>query len=287
MGQNMRIKKFIDVFIPTTACNLQCHYCYISLLKNRGTAIAKFSHTLLEMSAALSRKRLGGICMFNLCAGGETLLSNDVLPLAKALCEEGHYVMLVTNGTIEKRIAELELWEIELRNHLFFKVSLHYLELRRLGLLKQFAENVKKIRELGYSFTIEITPTDELVPFKEELKKYCLDNFGALSHCTIARDDRKNGIDILSKSEEKYIEEWREFDSDLFEYKLRLYKQKRKEYCYAGAWSYYLNIETGEVRQCYCGEIIDNIYVDVKKHLGKCLLVSIAPWHIAIMDMHL
>lgn len=265
----MRIKKFIDVFIPTTVCNLRCHYCYISLLKNRGTSVARFTHTIQEIAAALSPKRLGGICMFNLCAGGETLLSDDVLPFAKALCENGHFVMIVTNGTVEKRISELETWETELRSHLFFKISLHYQEMRRLELLEKFSENINRIRALGYSFTIEVTPTDELVPYKEELKKYCLDHFGALCHCTIARDDRRKGIDILTKSEAEYIKEWKEFSSDLFEYKLRLYKQKRREYCYAGAWSYYLNIETGELKQCYCGRVIDNIYTDVKRPLKE------------------
>lgn len=266
----MKLKKFIDIYIPTTVCNLKCSYCYISQLNQSGNKVAKFKHTPEEIQKALSVERLGGICMLNMCAGGETLLSEEILPIARALCEEGHYVMIVTNGTVGKRFQEIEEWSIEQRGHLFFKFSLHYLELKRLNLLENFANNVKKARKLGCSITVEITPNDELIPYIEELKDYCLENFSALCHCTIARDDRKKGIDILSTMEvNEYKQIWEQFDSDLFKYKMSLYKVKRKEFCYAGVWSFYLNLETGDVRQCYCGSIIDNIYRDVSKPIRE------------------
>lgn len=266
----MKIKKFIDIYIPTTVCNLKCHYCYISQLNNCGDKVATFSHSPSEIRAALSQKRLGGVCMLNFCAGGETLLSDEVLPIVRELCTEGHYVMVVTNGTVTKRLSELEKWPKELRHHLFFKFSLHYLELLRLGLLDRFSDNVNKVRNMGYSITVEITPSDELIPYKEQLKMYCMDNFGALCHCTIARDDRKKGIDILSQySIEEYNKLWDEFGSELFRYKMGLYQKKKNEFCYAGAWSYYINLKSGAVKQCYCGEIIDNIYKNVDIPLNE------------------
>ena len=89
----MGIKKFIDIYVPTETCNLQCHYCYIALLNKFSQKIHPIGHTAKEIRKALSRKRLGGICMINICAGGETLLSEEILPIVKQLLEEGHYVI--------------------------------------------------------------------------------------------------------------------------------------------------------------------------------------------------
>ena len=51
-----------------------------------------------------------GFVLINLCAGGETLLGETILPVVKALLEEGHYVMVVTNGTMTKRFDEIITW---------------------------------------------------------------------------------------------------------------------------------------------------------------------------------
>ena len=50
----------------------------------------------------------------NFCAGGETLLSDEVLPVVHELLCEGHYVMIVTNGTLTKRFEEISNWSEEL-----------------------------------------------------------------------------------------------------------------------------------------------------------------------------
>ncbi|GFI46607.1 7-carboxy-7-deazaguanine synthase [Lachnospiraceae bacterium] len=266
----MGIKKFIDIYVPTETCNLQCHYCYIALLNKFSQKIHPIGHTAKEIRKALSRKRLGGICMINICAGGETLLSEEILPIVKQLLEEGHYVMVVTNGTVSRRFDEVASWGLDLKKRLFFKFSLHYLELERLKLLEVFAHNVNKVWRAGCSITVEVTSNDRLIERIPELKRYCMENFGALCHITIARDDRKKKIDMLTKlSYEEYVKAWNGFGSDLLEMKLNLYGVKRREYCYAGAWSYYINLSTGNVRQCYCGMTFDNIYQDTDKKIKE------------------
>ena len=115
-----KMKRFIDCYIPTETCNLRCHYCYIAQKRKFNNQLASFPRSVKEIASALSRERLGGTCLLNLCAGGETLLSDEVLPLAKALLEEGHYVMIVTNGTVSKRFREITQWPSELRSRLFF-----------------------------------------------------------------------------------------------------------------------------------------------------------------------
>ena len=258
-----RIKRFIDCYIPTETCNLRCHYCYITQKRKFNAKIATLSHTPATIRKALSVERLGGVCLLNMCAGGETLLSEDILPIVRELLTEGHYVMIVTNGTMTNRFEEVAQWPKDLLSRLFFKFSFHFLEMKRLNWMDRFFANVDTVKRAGASFTIEVTPTDELIPYIDELKETCMRYEGALCHLTIARDDRTNGIDILSEySFDDYMGIWGVFDSALLEFKARIYHQKRNEYCYAGDWSMYLNLETGRLTQCYGAKMIDNIYDD-------------------------
>lgn len=262
------IKKFIDCYIPTETCNLRCHYCYITQQRKFENKLAKFPHTIEEIKKAFSKERLEGPCLLNFCAGGETLLAKDVLDIIKVLLEAGHYVMVVTNGTTAKRFDEISTFPAQLLKHLFFKFSFHYLELKRLNMLEKYFENIKKMKDCGCSFTVEITPSDELIPYIDEIKQVCYENLGALCHVTIARDDRTNGIDHLSDLDfEQYKKIWSTFDSCLFDFKSTIFYKKRKEFCYAGDWSFYVNLSTGSIKQCYCGDNLGNIYENAEAPL--------------------
>lgn len=259
-----KIKRYLDCYIPTETCNLRCHYCYIARLNRFNNKLARFRYPKETIRKALSKERLGGTCLLNMCAGGETLLSPEVLPIVRELLEEGHYLMIVTNGTIKKRFQEVAQWPGELLERLFFKFSFHYLEMKRLDQMDQFFENIALVKACGASFTVEITPSDELIPHIDDIRSLCAERLGAQCHITIARDDRTAGIDVLSKYPfEEYKKIWGQFDSPLFDFKSKIFYQKRKEFCYAGDWSGYLNLDTGDLRQCYCGKVIGNIYNDV------------------------
>lgn len=264
------MKRFIDCYIPTETCNLRCHYCYITQKRKFNNKLAKFNKTPREMREALSKKRLGGECLFNFCAGGETLLIDEIIDITKELLEEGHYIMIVTNGTLSKRFDEIIKLPKELLAKLFFKFSFHYLELKRLNKMEEYFNNIKKIKKAGCSYTVELTPSDEIIKDIDHIKKICLENVGAECHITIARDDRTMGIDILSKKTYKdYKKIWGNFNSDFFDFKTTIFHKKRIEFCYAGDWSYYLNLGTGDLKQCYCGENIDNIYTNINLPLKQ------------------
>lgn len=263
-----KIKRFLDIYVPTETCNLRCHYCYITQKRKFNNKLVDFKHSPDIIKKALSVERLGGKCLINLCAGGETLLSYSVIEVIKALLEEGHYVMVVTNGTLSNRFDEIIKIDSNLLRRLFFKFSFHYLELKNRKILDKYFENIEKVKAHGCSFTVEMTPSDELIPYIDEVKKVCLENLGALCHVTIARDDRTNGIDILSKySFDEYKNIWECFDSEFFNFKYEIFYKNRKEFCYAGEWSAYINLGTGDMRQCYCGEVLDNIYYDIESEL--------------------
>lgn len=255
------LKRFIDCYIPVDTCNLNCHYCYIAQKNGFANKLASLDHSAKEISRALSKNRLGGKCLINICGGGETMLCHNIVDILDELLKEGHYLMVVTNGTVDKKFEELQFIPDNLRKHLFFKFSLHYLELKRLNWLEKFSSNVKRVKELNCSYTIEVTPNDELIPFIEELKEYCIREFGALCHVTIARDDTEYRIGHLSELDfETYKKTWGVFSSELFKYKSEIYYKKRKEFCYAGEYTLVCDLSTGDMKQCYCGKVIDNIY---------------------------
>jgi hypothetical protein len=240
--------------------------------------MVKSEYSAQYIREALSVERLGGKCLFNLCAGGETLLSNEIIPIVRELLEEGHYIEIVTNGTLTKRFQSIIELSPDLLQRLIFKFSFHYLELKRLQLIDIFFDNIKMIREAGCSFTVEMTPNDELVEYIDEIKNICMDKLHALCHLTIARDSTKKNLPILSRySFDEYKKTWHVFDSDMFNFKVKTYFKKQTDFCYAGEWSCYIDIFTGIMRQCYCGLYLQNIYTDIMKPInfspiGKCEL---------------
>lgn len=263
-----KLKRYVECYVPITTCNLKCHYCYITLQGKWKNEIVPIGHTPEEIVKALSKKRLGGSCLINMCAGGETLLCPDLPAVIKGLLEEGHYVMVVTNGTVRKVLEEIAAFPKNLLKHLIFKFSYHYLEHHRLGLTERFFENIKLMRGAGCSFTLEITPNDELIPHIPQIKEEVQQYLGAMCHITIARKDTAPGIPILTElSDEEFYDTWGQFDSALFDFKRTIFGKHQDRFCYAGDWSIYVNLGTGIMTQCYEGRELDNIYANPDKPL--------------------
>lgn len=260
------MKRFIDIHVPVTHCNLRCHYCYVPQTNMRDTKATPMNYSAHHIGNSLSVKRLGGICHINICGLGETLILDNIVEITREILKQGHYVMIVTNGTLTKRFQEFTVLPEEYRKRLGFKFSFHYLELQRLNLLEHFFDNIRLVKENGMSFSLEMTPCDELEPYIEEIKESCYKHVGALCHLTIPRDMTKDDIVLLSHHDFKsFYEIWKTFDSEMFEYKALLWEEKRKEFCYAGAWSGMLNIGNGILRQCYGNCSSQNIMKDINK----------------------
>lgn len=263
-----KIKRWIEIYVPVTTCTLRCSYCYITTHRLFEGPLPKFEISPEFFRKALSKERLGGTCLLNFCAGGETLLAPHLFDYIKAVLEEGHYVSIVTNGTLTKRFEEYSSLPDDLTSHLFFKFSYHYLQLQERGLLDTFFANIRKVRDAGCSFTLEQTPSDDAILYRDEIIERAVKEVGATPQITIARDERVGGqLPILTElSREEYKKVWGDkYQSPLFDYKLTIFEQPRKEFCYAGAWSGYLNLQTGDMRQCYNTIFTWNIYEDIKK----------------------
>lgn len=263
-----KLKRFIGIHVPVTTCTLRCSYCYITTHRLFDGPLPQFDFTPEFFRKALSKERLGGTCMLNFCAGGETMLAPNLINYVEAVLKEGHYVSIVTNGTLTKRFDEIAALPKELTERLFFKFSYHYLQLKERGLLDEFFANIRKVRDAGCSFTLEQTPSDDAIPYRDEIIEKAIKEVGAVPHITIARDERVGGrLPILTDlDKDEYIKVWGEkYKSELFDYKLTIFEQPRKEFCYAGDWSSYFNMQTGDMRQCYQTYFTWNIYEDISK----------------------
>lgn len=247
----MEIKKFIDIHVPIFECNLRCSYCYVSQMQ-QDKKKCQFNYSADTVKEALKAERLGGICHFNVCGMGETLIPEELVDYIRVILENGHTVMIVTNGTLTKRFEKFMEFPDSLKAHLGFKFSFHYLELNRVNMMEVFWNNVRLVRDNGCSFSVELTANDSYEPYIEEIKQCCLQHVGAVCHISVPRNEAAGGITLYSKhSNEEFYKIWKSFGSLMFELKMRHWGEARKEFCYAGLWSGLLNLGTGEFNACY------------------------------------
>jgi hypothetical protein len=208
----------------------------------------------------LSKKKIG-LALINFCANGETLILKQNVDLVKAVLEGGQFVLIVTNMTQTKSIDELLSLPREYVERIFFKCSFHWLELKRLGLVDRFVENVHKIWDAGASFTIEITPSDELESYIDEIKEFSMKHFGALPHITIPRDDNNDQALLSRHSIDGFYNIWRTFNSPLLDYKLSIWGISMKgKTCYVGDGAYAINATNGNIYRCSSRGYIGNVF---------------------------
>lgn len=288
-----KAKKILLFRIPMSICNFRCSYCYIGQREECYQGIQpEMKYTPEQVAYACRRERIGGIAYMNFCADGETLLTKNLDQYIHALVKEGHYAEIVTNMTVTPMIKKILSWEPELLKRVEFKCSFHYLQLKKKNLLDKYADNIKAAWAAGASANIEITPSDDLIPYLEEVKEFSIKNFGALHLLSIARDDRTSGIDYLTNlSMEEYDSVWSQFNSDFWAFKKTIFGVKRNEFCYAGKWSAYIDLTTGLATPCYCGACIGNVFENpdsafLENPIGKCKMAHCYNGHV-LMTMGL
>lgn len=257
-----KIKCFVSISVPVQKCNLRCEYCYIG--QNGGFEDWNTIYPSPQfIRNALSRKRLGGTALLNFCGAGETLLCNELMDIIAALLEEGHYISIITNTLLTSQIQRLLSVDPEYNKRIFFKCSFHYKQLLEQNLLSRYTENVQMIKKMGASFSVELVPQDDMIPYIDEIKEFCITHFGALPHVTVARDESKKGMPILTAlDEKKYKEIWGQFQSEMFDIKMQS-REKRTEFCLAGKGTFILRLDTGEMCQCPRNDEFGNLYLHI------------------------
>lgn len=274
-----KIKRIVNVVIPTTICNFKCHYCYLAQENAFTTDIPKLQYDLDIIQKALTVERLGGICLMNICAVGETLMAPYLYELVERMLDNGHYVAIVTNGSITQKIKKICEIEDKYKKKLFFKFSYHFLQLRNNSLTSTFFENVRYVRNKGISFTVELTANDESIEYIDEIKRECLENVGALPHIIESRDNLDGYKKLTKLSNEEHMKNWNSFETPAIKFQDKVWGQKRKEFCYAGDWEINLYLQSGNMTPCFAGgPIIQNIFEDVNEPIHFRAIGNKCPW---------
>lgn len=258
-----KIKRFIECLIPITCCNLKCSYCYVMQRDNRKNKMADLKYSPEQIGKAMDKDRWGGTCYFSICGAGETTMQKNIEKIVYNILKNGHYVNITTNGTLKKRLLDIIKYNKAYISHLHFAFSLHYLELKRLNMLNDFFENINMVRDAGASILVQVNMCDEYMPYIKDIKKICLEKIGALPQVAATRKEHKGlqKIELLTnKSQKEYIAKGNEFKSPLFDFTMKNFNVKRKEFCYAGDWTGNLDLSTGILRRCYASYIYQDVF---------------------------
>lgn len=254
-----KIVKMINGTIHTLGCTLQCEYCYLAQrgYKNDGDVFA-LKYPLDKVLKACSKERLGGTCFIQIIGDGETLLPKDAGPLILGLLKEGHYVQVITNGTLTERIHDLiEGAEQEgVADHLLMSFSLHFMELEKGNWLKIYADNINYVREKGVSFRISMVCSDADIEAEKRIHEYCENDLDGVA-LSIGSAKKYNEITgniegLWSKyeKEEYYKKVIDIFPSYNLEYIQDLDEIDNHKFCYAGSWYFQVDFTTGTYSQC-------------------------------------
>lgn len=268
-GKNM-IKYTITVYVPGSICNFKCSYCYVSqALDSEHLEKPIFHYSIEQMLSAFQPNRLGGIANVIVIGRGETLIPDEVIPFVHGLLDMGHYVEVVTNLSLSNKVEELLCTTKSNLKRLLVKGSLHWVELKRLNLVDVYFNNMKKVLEAGASGLPFFVVCDEYMPYLEEIKNICEEKLGTVPQCSpcLKYDDHSdfyrygkirtqpectdefvNKIDIL-------------FHSKIFDLCVRFLRiDPQKIFCYAGKWSFVVEMDTGYLGKCHNKPTGQNFY---------------------------
>lgn len=265
-----RLNTFFECLLPTTKCNLACEYCYIIQEHRRSMRQIPLDYDVEHIIRALSAKRLGGKCFFSICGAGETLLQEECIELVHALLKEGHFINITTNGTVKKKIDAIIDLDEKLLENLHFSFSLHYLELIKHDLLDVFFRNVQCVREKKCSFLVQINLYDGYLEYLDEIKNLCYNKIGAYPQVAVTRLETAGDViaDVklhTALDNAEYGRVGKRFDSPLFDFTMKNFNVKRREFCYAGEWAFSLDLKTGDLRACYHSGRSQNIFKDIER----------------------
>ncbi|MDO5559250.1 MAG: radical SAM protein [Oscillospiraceae bacterium] len=265
-----QIKKFFECLIPVSVCNLECDYCYIIQRHGNMQKVPQLKYSPEHIGQSLTQKRLGGVCYFSLCGAGETFVPDYLTDIVFQLLKNGHYVNVTTNGTLTKKIQKLGTLPPEYCSRLHISFSLHFLELKKRSLLDTFFANIEFVRSLGCSVLVQLNVYDGYLEHLEEIRNLCISRTGAPPQLVATRKETSlnSRIDLMtSLSHDDYLNSGSSFDSPLFDYTVHNINKRQRGFCYAGDWSYVLNMQTGIMKRCYASCLYQNIFSDPDKPL--------------------
>ena len=124
------------------------------------------------------------------------------------------------------------------------------------------------MRVAGCSIVVQLNLIDEYLPHLNDIKNICEQRTGALPQIVATRKETDLDSDIqffTQHTKEEYQALGETFNSPLFNFTMKNFGVKRKEFCYAGEWSATLNLATGIMSRCYGSSLHQNIFKDTHK----------------------
>jgi hypothetical protein len=242
----------------------------------RSNKCPNMMYTAEHIGNALSVDRLGGICFFSICGAGETMMADELSAVVYNILKQGHYVNITTNGTITKKFEQFKSFPEEYLSRIHFSFSLHYIELLRINNIDIVFNNIKLIKSLGCSYFTQVNLYDDYNPYLDEIKAICLQEINEIPQLVVTRKNDDNIFSLYTNgTKESYTKTAESFNSPLFDFTMKNFMIRRKEFCYAGDWSGVLNLSNGQLRQCYTSPRYINIFEDPRKPLkfeavGSC-----------------
>ncbi len=131
-------------------CNLDCPYCYYDS-ESRKNPYYKGKKDINKIVDTFNKTEK--ICLINI-AGGEPFLFPGFTELCEKLTKK-HFIKIDTNLTISKEIKKFAE-KISPEKTTFINSSLHYSELKRLNLKKQFIENYHILKNKNFDIDIHL-----------------------------------------------------------------------------------------------------------------------------------
>lgn len=254
-----KIVKMINGTIHTSGGTLCCEYCYLAQAGYQNDKeVFALRYPLDTILEACSKKRLGGVCFIQIIGDGETLLPKDAVSLILGLLREGHYVQIITNGTLTERLHELVEGAKQegAAERLLISFSLHFIELERGNWLKIYADNIKYVRENGISFRVSMVCSDADIEAEDRIHTFCENELNGIA-LGIGSAKKYNEITgniegLWSKYNKKeyYEKVMSIFPSYNLEYIQDLDEIDNHKFCYAGSWYFQLDFTTGTYSQC-------------------------------------
>lgn len=193
-----------------TECNFRCPYCYVSLKARKD----KSRYLPAEKMLGLFEK--SGKTWYVKFSGGEPFLYPNFISLCKKITEK-HYLNINTNlssSLVYRFIEEMDISRVEM-----IVCSLHLTELERLGLIEEFIQKVKLLKEKKFNYLVSFVMWP---PYIKKIKKL-YEKFaaqGIFIYPVAFRGYYKN---------KKYPESYTEHEKELIEYYFKLHKKNQEK----------------------------------------------------------
>ena len=129
------------------------------------------------------------------------------------------------------------------------------------------------MKNAGCSVVSNMVLDDAYLPYIEEIKEVTKLNIGAYPQISFPKKHNKNSNwTALTKDEDAIKKVGADFNSNYLDFTEKYYNYDRKQFCYAGKWSFTLELTTGEIARCYNYRPHQNIF---KNTNSKILLYPI------------